>query len=130
MLKPRTYVNRSGLALTTLWKIRGFEFERDLLVVADDINLAVGRVRFRPGGGSGGHRGLASVNEALGSQGYPRLRIGVGAPPPGTDRADWVLGVMPGEDEGRMEALLSELSEAVGVWVGEGVAAVMNRFNQ
>ncbi len=130
LVKPRTYVNRSGLALATLRQTAGFETARDLLVVADDTNLDVGRIRFRPGGGTGGHKGLKSVTTVLGTRTYARLRIGVGLAPPHADLAAWVLSAMPEEDEDVIVALLPELSRAVAVWAQEGVEAAMNRFNR
>ncbi len=130
LVKPRTYMNRSGLALTTLWRIAGFEAVTDLLVVADDANLEVGRVRFRPGGGAGGHNGLKSISAALGTTDYARLRIGVGTRPAGTDLSDWVLSPMPAEDEEVVTELLPELSRGVGAWVNDGIEAAMNGFNR
>ena len=130
LVKPRTYMNRSGQALTTLWRIEGFNAETDLLVVTDDANLDVGRVRLRPGGGSGGHNGLRSVTAALGTPGYARLRIGVGTKPPGEDLSDWVLSPMPAEDDDDVTALLPELSRAVAVWADQGIETAMNRFNR
>ena len=130
LVKPRTYMNRSGLALTTLWKMDGFEVARDLLVVTDDANLDVGRVRFRPGGGTGGHKGLRSVTGVLGTRDYARLRVGVGVAPAGADLSDWVLAEMSEEDEDVVVGLLPELSEALAVWAEEGVQAAMNRFNR
>lgn len=130
LLKPRTYMNRSGSALVALHQIEGFEVERDLLVVTDDATLPVGKVRFRRSGGAGGHNGLKSVAAALGTREYPRLRIGVGVAPAGATLTDWVLSPMPPEDEDAVLSLLPELSEAVGVWAEEGVDAAMNRFNR
>ncbi len=130
LVKPRTYMNRSGLALTTLWRTPGFAAGTDLLVVTDDASLEVGRVRLRPGGGSGGHKGLRSVTATLGTPGYARLRIGVGTRPPGTDLSEWVLSPMPEEDEDAVVALLPELSRAVAVWAEEGIETAMNRFNR
>lgn len=130
LVKPRTYMNRSGLALTTLWRIDGFEASTDLLVVTDDANLDVGRVRFRPGGGAGGHNGLKSVSAALGTRDYARLRIGVGLKPDGMELSDWVLSAMPAEDEETVTAMLPELSRGVGVWAVEGIEAAMNGYNR
>ncbi len=130
LVKPRIYMNRSGLAVTNLWRIEGFEVESDLLVVTDDTNLDVGRVRFRPGGGAGGHNGLKSVTAVLGTNAYARLRIGVGIVPADTDLSDWVLSAMPEEDEDRIVEMLPELSDAVGVWAESGVEVAMNRFNR
>ena len=130
LVKPRTYMNRSGLALTTLWRIDGFAAESHLLVVTDDANLDVGRIRFRSGGGSGGHNGLRSVTAVLGTPDFARLRIGVGTKPPGEDLSEWVLSPMPVEDEDVVTALLPELSTAVAVWAEEGIETAMNRFNR
>ncbi len=98
--------------------------------MVDDAALGVGRLRFRPEGGAGGHNGLKSVSGALQSNEYARLRIGVGQKPDGVDLADWVLAPVPEEDEDVIVGLLPELSEAVGVWLDEGTDAAMNRFNR
>lgn len=130
LMKPTTYMNRSGQALRSLRELDDFDPARDLLVVVDDAALDVGRVRFRPEGGAGGHNGLRSIAGALGSNEYARLRIGVGRKPEGVDLSDWVLSPMPDEDEAEVVGLLPELSEAVGVWINEGMEAAMNRFNR
>ena len=130
LIKPRTYMNRSGQALTTLWKLDDFDVTRDLLVVTDDVNLDVGRIRMRPEGGAGGHNGLQSVAGALGSSDFARLRIGVGARPSDVDLSDWVLSPMPQEDEDVVVGLLPDLSGAIALWVTEGVEPTMNRYNQ
>jgi PTH1 family peptidyl-tRNA hydrolase len=99
-------------------------------VVVDEVALEPGRARFRPSGSAGGHNGLKSVQAALGTQDYPRLRIGVGAKPPGADLADWVLSSPPRADRVVIMELLPELVEGVGVWVTEGIEAAMNRYNR
>lgn len=130
LLKPTTYMNRSGAAVGFLRGLDEFDCARDLLVVVDDAALEVGRVRFRPRGSAGGHNGLRSVSGALGTDEYPRLRIGVGRKPEGEDLSDWVLSPMPGEDEEVVVGLLPELTRAVEVWLVEGTEAAMSRFNR
>jgi len=130
LVKPTTYMNRSGLAVGPLSAIEGFDPARDLLVVVDDAALEVGRVRFRPEGSAGGHNGLKSVSGALQSNAFARVRIGVGTKPEGVDLSDWVLSPMPEDDEDIVVGLLPGLTEAVGVWIAEGVEAAMNRFNR
>jgi len=130
LMKPTTWMNRSGLAMRPLRDIDEFDVTSDFLVVVDDASLDVGRVRFRPEGSAGGHNGLKSISGALQSDAYARLRIGVGRKPEGEDLADWVLAPMPGDDEEAIVKLLPELSEAVAAWMDEGVEAVMNRFNR
>jgi PTH1 family peptidyl-tRNA hydrolase len=130
LMKPTTYMNRSGLAVRSLASLEGFDPGQDLLVVVDDAALDVGRVRFRADGSPGGHNGLKSVSGALQSNDYARLRIGVGKKPEGFDLSDWVLSPMAEEDEDVVVALLPELTQAVETWVTEGVEAAMNRFNR
>ncbi len=128
--KPAVFMNRSGLAVLDLTHDEHFDPSRDLLVVVDDASLEVGRVRFRPSGGTGGHNGLRSIESALDSDAYPRLRLGVGHCPDGTDLADWVLSAMDPADEDVFVGLLPELTPAVELWMLEGTEAAMNRFNR
>lgn len=130
LMKPNTYMNRSGLALRPLRAMASFDATEDLLVVVDDAALDVGRVRFRPEGGAGGHNGLKSISGALQSNEYARLRLGVGKKPEREDLSDWVLAPMPPEDEEAVVELLPELTRAVEVWITEGIEAAMNRFNR
>lgn len=129
VVKPLTYMNRSGAVLAPLLRLPDFDLQRDLLVVVDDIALEPGRARLRAGGSAGGHNGLKSVESALGTRDYPRLRIGVGARPPGYDLVDWVLSSPPPEDRHAILALLPELVECVGVWLESGIEMAMNRCN-
>jgi PTH1 family peptidyl-tRNA hydrolase len=130
LLKPLTYMNRSGQALSSLASVPDFVPEEDLLVIVDDAALEVGRVRFRPHGSAGGHNGLRSVSGALGTDEYARLRVGVGIPPQGAELAEWVLSPMDAEDEDVILDLLSTLVEGVEAWGIEGIEAAMNRFNR
>ena len=98
VLKPLTYMNRSGAALASLRSLAEFDPARDLLVLVDELALPLGRFRLRGAGSPGGHNGLRSIEAALERQDYPRLRIGIGPLPPGADAADFVLGEFaPGE---------------------------------
>ncbi len=130
LMKPTTFMNRSGLALTALASLPDFLPEEDLLVVVDDAALEVGRVRFRAQGSPGGHNGLRSVSQALGSDAYPRLRIGVGIPPDDADLSDWVLSPMSLEDEDVILGLLPEIVRGVEAWGTEGMETAMNSFNR
>ncbi|MFC1575125.1 aminoacyl-tRNA hydrolase [Gemmatimonadota bacterium] len=130
LMKPITYMNRSGGALAPLASLPEFRLEEDLLVLVDDAALELGRVRFRPRGSPGGHNGLRSISEALGTDDYPRLRMGVGYPPQGEDLSDWVLSPMSPEDEDVVLDLLPELVKGVEVWGEEGVEAAMDGFNR
>ncbi|NJD17922.1 MAG: aminoacyl-tRNA hydrolase [Gemmatimonadetes bacterium] len=130
LVKPQTYVNRSGQALRPLIEAGAFDASRDLLVVVDDAALDVGRVRLRPRGSPGGHNGLKSIAGALGSDDFARLRVGVGRRPDDMDLADWVLSPMPREDEEVVVGLLPDLTRAAEAWLTEGTEAAMNRFNR
>lgn len=130
LLKPLTYVNRSGAALLGYLGRPDFDPAADLLVVVDDAMLDVGRLRLRQRGSAGGHNGLKSIEAALGSRAYARLRVGVGAPPAGVDLADWVLSSFPEDEEQQVLSLLPDAAAAVGVWVEQGVEAAMGRYNR
>jgi peptidyl-tRNA hydrolase, PTH1 family len=129
LVEPLTYMNRSGTALAGLLDVEEFDVGRDLLVVVDDVSLDVGRVRFRARGSAGGHNGLKSVQAVMGTQDYARLRIGVGAPPPGTNLADWVLSPFDDQGEAAVVGRLPELVDALRTWLDEGVDAAGSRYN-
>jgi peptidyl-tRNA hydrolase, PTH1 family len=130
LMEPVTYMNRSGTALAALAQAAAFDPAADLLVVVDDTAMDVGRVRIRGSGSAGGHNGLKSVEAVLQSRDYARLRVGVGAPPPGADLAEWVLSPFDGEDERRIIELLPHLVDTVRTWLDDGVDAAANRFNR
>jgi PTH1 family peptidyl-tRNA hydrolase len=130
LIKPLTYMNRSGSVLVPLKRMGALDLGKDLLVLVDDVALEPGRVRFRPSGSAGGHNGLKSIEQALGTKDYPRLRIGVGTKPPGADLADWVLSSMPRGDRKLVDERLPELAEAVETWMRDGIEVVMDRYNR
>lgn len=129
LVKPLTFMNRSGF-VARAWAAE-VDVGRDLLVLVDDAALPPGSARMRAQGSAGGHNGLLSVEGALGTAVYPRLRIGVGGPPPGVDLAEWVLSPFePAEDEERVLEILPRLAEGVEVWVREGIERAMNVTNR
>jgi len=122
ILKPTTYMNRSGAALASLRAEPGFEPARDLLILVDEFALPAGTFRIRADGSAGGHNGLKSIEGALLSQSYARLRIGVGPLPEGIgDWSDYVLGEFDPEQREQLEALRPKLEDAVDRWVVEGL---------
>jgi PTH1 family peptidyl-tRNA hydrolase len=130
LVKPLTYMNRSGRVLHKCLDTPGFRFEDDLLVLVDDAALPPGRFRLRGRGSAGGHNGLLSVEGALGSREYPRLRIGVGGPPhPDVDLADWVLAVPSASEEEAILEQFGRMALTVETWLVEGVEHAMNAFN-
>jgi PTH1 family peptidyl-tRNA hydrolase len=127
LLTPHTYMNRSG---RSVGEARDFYklANQDLLVVSDDFNLPLGRLRLREKGSSGGQKGLEDIIRRLGDD-FPRLRIGVGSPPQGWDPADYVLSKFTPEEREEAEIAVQRAADAVVVWVEEGMQAAMNRFN-
>lgn len=130
VVKPLTFMNRSGRVLEGLARARAFDPGEDLLVVVDEIALEPGRSRIRPGGSAGGHNGLKSIQAALGTTEYPRLRIGVGAPRPGADLADWVLSSPSRAERQTILSRIDELVPCIALWCRSGLEAAMNQCNQ
>jgi PTH1 family peptidyl-tRNA hydrolase len=131
ILKPTTYMNRSGAAIAPLRALPEFDPSQHLLVLVDDVALPVGKFRLRGAGSAGGHNGLKSVEGTLQRQDYARLRIGVGPAPPGLDDlADFVLDAFDKEEREALAELLDPMSEAVESWLENGIEKAMNRFNR
>ena len=128
LLQPLTYMNRSGEALTEWRERHGAEAE--LLVVTDDVYLPLGMLRMRAGGSTGGHRGLESIETAVGSRDFSRLRIGVGAPESSAALREHVLEVFAPDEMPALEAAIRRAADGVEVWVAEGVLGAMNQFNR
>ena len=128
LLQPLTFMNLSGQALTTARERDGME--DGLLVVTDDVYLPLGMLRVRAGGSSGGHRGLESIETAVGSPEYARLRIGVGAADGSAALREHVLEEFAPEDLPALEAAVRRAADCVETWVSEGVLGAMNRFNR
>lgn len=128
LVKPRTYVNRSGEAIRYLQARYSTPGDR-LLIVYDDINLPLGKLRLRPRGSAGGHNGIKSIIEAVGSQDFPRLRIGVGKPPDGVGQIEHVIGKMPPEDRDVLNDAVHCAADAIACLLTEGIDDTMSRFN-
>ena len=129
LMKPVTFMNLSGEAVGDAARFYKLPPER-VLVISDDTALPLGKLRLRKGGSAGGHNGLKSIIQHLGTDQFPRLRLGVGEKPrPDYDMADWVLGRLQGEDWKAMEAAVDRAADAVECVLSHGVDAAMNRFN-
>ncbi len=128
LAKPQTYVNLSGVAVRDLQRRHHVKVE-DIYVIVDDMDLPLGRLRIRPKGGPGGHKGLQSVIDALGSEVFPRVRVGVGRPPQGQDPVDFVLTKFAASERAVIDAVLDRAAEAIELAVAQGLAAAMNRVN-
>lgn len=161
LVKPRSYMNRSGPAVRDFLLTRaGLEealagLEEMLLVVHDDLDLPTGKMRFRSRGSSGGHNGVASIIEALGTEAFSRLKVGIGRPPAersqaacpdgagvtagsgvtagavdgGTLEANYVLEPLTGDEEKRLLEITSRTAETLPFWIREGTKTCANRFN-
>jgi len=117
ILKPTTMMNRSGAALASLRADPAFVPARDLLIVVDDFNIPLGTYRLRPSGSAGGHNGLKSIEAALQSQEYARLRVGIGPLPAGEQWEDFVLGPFDDAEREQADGLMPDLLRAVDDWL-------------
>ena len=129
VMKPVTYMNLSGEAVRPAADF--YKIPPDhVVVISDDTALPVGRLRIRKGGSAGGHNGLKSIIQHLGTEEFPRVRVGVGEKPhPDYDLADWVLGRFQGEDKKAMDQAVKRAADAVECLLKEGADRAMNKFN-
>jgi PTH1 family peptidyl-tRNA hydrolase len=128
LLKPTTYMNLSGRAVQAAMAFYQLS-PGDVLVVLDDLALPCGKVRLRAGGSSGGHNGLKDIERALGTSNYPRLRLGVDAPPPRVPGKDYVLGRFSEEQRKAIDPAIDRAADATLTWIESGIQTAMNRFN-
>jgi PTH1 family peptidyl-tRNA hydrolase len=127
--KPLTFMNLSGYAVGDLLRFYKIELA-DLLVIVDDVNLEIGRLRARPNGSAGGHNGLKSIIEFLGTEEFARLRIGVGRGDARRDLADHVLARIEPEERPILAEAAGRAADAAELFVTDGIAPVMNRYNR
>ena len=129
LCEPTTYMNHSGECVKRLLRRYGCGPER-LMVIYDDIDLAPGSIRIRKNGGAGTHNGMRSIIGCIGTQDFPRIRIGTGDRPAGADLVEWVLGRCEGEERERMEQAFDHAAESALVWVRSGINTAMNTGNR
>ncbi len=132
LARPQTYMNLSGESVSLL--VRKFNIEpEDLIVIHDDLDLPVGRVRIRRDGSSGGHKGIESIIAETGSADFIRVRVGIGRPPGATsenDIADYVLSDFTPDEKHILERVVPAISEALHCLLAEGLTAAMNKYNR
>jgi PTH1 family peptidyl-tRNA hydrolase len=128
LAKPQTFMNLSGQAVSAL--VRFYKIPTENLIIAhDDVDLPLGTIRMRPGGGSAGQKGINSIIERLGSQDFPRLRMGVGRPPGQMDAAGYVLQPFQKTEKDLVTEFLERAADALDCFIESGLETAMNRFN-
>ena len=130
LAKPQTYMNLSGESIRSLVDYYKIDEENELLVIYDDISLDVGQLRIRAKGSAGGHNGIKNIIAHLGTQVFPRIKVGVGEKPKGYDLADYVLGHFSKAEQEQMEEGYSCAARAAEMIVSGGIAEAMNEFNR
>lgn len=128
LAKPQTFMNLSGKSVNSL--MHRFQVTpSDLIVIHDDLDLPLGKIRLYTGGGSGGHKGIESIISHLESRDFLRVRVGIGRPPEGENPIDYVLGDFLPEEKLQIENIIPRVSEAIACFLKEGIAMAMNRYN-
>jgi PTH1 family peptidyl-tRNA hydrolase len=128
-MKPTTYMNRSGAAVAEAASFHKLGPSTGVFVLVDDVALPCGTIRVRAGGGAGGHNGLADIQRALGTQAYPRCRIGIDPSPPFMDQADYVLGRFSDDQWALVGPAIDRAADAAETFLRRGIDAAMNLFN-
>jgi len=128
LAKPITFVNGSGWAVRGLMARHGYE-PRDILVVHDDLDLPLGKIRLRPGGSAAGHKGVQSIIDALGTEEFARLRVGIGRPPAGVEVIDYVLSDFSEEELATMATTYDKAIAAIEAFLELGIEEAMNQCN-
>ncbi len=129
LAKPQTFMNLSGDSIRAICGYNNIPADH-IIIIYDDTDLAEGRMRIREKGSAGGHNGIKSIIERLGTDAFNRIRIGIGAREEGTDLADYVLSKPHGESRKLLEGTMEDVPEAVELIIKEGIQAAMNRFNR
>ena len=130
LAKPQTYMNLSGESVRSLLDYYKVDEEHELIVIYDDISLDVGQLRIRAKGSAGGHNGMKNIIAHLGSQVFPRIKVGVGSPPhPDFDIVDWVLGTFKNQDAEIMAEAVSKAADAIETLITDGIEKAMAKYN-
>lgn len=130
LVKPQTYMNCSGECLREVSDYYKIDPESEVIVIYDDITLDVGSIRVRPKGSAGGHNGMKSIIAHLGTEGFSRIRVGIGEKPARMDLADWVMGHFPENEKENLNEAMDKSIEAVLLLMEDRVDEAMNRFNR
>jgi PTH1 family peptidyl-tRNA hydrolase len=128
LVKPALFMNRSGIVVKRFIQAHGIPLDC-MLVVADDVYLNLGQIRFRRKGGGGGHKGLLSIITALDTEEFPRLRIGIGPLPPAVTLTDYVLDALESDEEISLTPVFTRCVQGISTWVKRGIDSAMNEFN-
>lgn len=128
LAKPQTYMNLSGQSVASLVKFYKIPLD-NLMVIYDEVDLPFGRIRIRPSGGSAGHRGMESIIERLGTQDFPRMRLGIGRPPGTKGAASYVLKNFSGEDAEFLPQVIDRAADAIFTYIDEDLETAMNLYN-
>ena len=128
LLKPATYMNLSGQAVQAAMAFYRLS-PGDVMMVLDDLALPCGKLRIRPGGSDGGHNGLRDIERALGTNQYPRLRLGIDPPPPPVVGKTYVLGKFSAEQRKLIDPAIDRATGAIVTWIEKGIETAMNQFN-
>lgn len=129
LVKPQTFMNLSGAAVAALKQKYGIELNSSILVISDDLALPFGKIRIRAQGSAGGQKGLKSIIEKLGTQDFPRARVGIGPDHPVKDAADFVLSEFPKKDRESLSQIVSLAADAVEAILAIGVVNAMSKYN-
>ena len=128
VVQPLTFMNLSGGCILYFYKKLRLDL-KDILIICDDINLPVGKIRIRPSGSAGGHNGLASIIDLLGAEEFPRLRVGIRAEEPAEELSEYVLSEFKQEQEPIIKQAVNNAISACESWIKDGTEATMNKFN-
>ena len=129
LVKPQTYMNLSGVAVAPIVKWYKAQLE-DVIIIYDDMDTTLGKIRLRRKGSAGGHNGIESILVNLGQEDFPRVRVGISRPPQGWTVVGYVLGKFSKEEQGIVVEVLEKIGLALESWLKEGLDKAMNKFNK